>query len=120
MHVIAKRTVMFYNYSSGAKVPQKHIVHFSKDIQEIPDWIGEQEAFKIATQDGTMTVVRVEPPARISPVEQSPLGEAVIDLQKLNKADLQTHAREVYDLELDDKLKKDEMIAAIEEKQAAK
>lgn len=127
MHVIAKRTIMFLDHmgqAAGRAIFKPHTVHFSKDIQEIPDWISEQEAFKIATQppkDGKgtpdITVVRIEAPARV-PVLQKFEGDAVVDLEKMNKAELQTHAREVHGIELDDKLKKDEMIAAIKDKAA--
>lgn len=117
MQIIAKRSILFIDekqFQAGSRNPREYLVHASKDIQEIPAWVGEQEAFKTATQDGTVTevevktvVVKKQPPVEM----QAP----PVDLQKLSKEDLVAHAQEVHGLSLDPRLKKDEMIEAIEE-----
>jgi hypothetical protein len=121
MYVIAKRTILFIHEddarSGQNKTPRKHVVNFSKDPQEIPDWVTEQDAFAVATQDGTLTVVVIQPAVtpKLKLAEVNGEGKAIVQLDKMTKDELQLHALEVHGLELDDKLKKEEMVAAIKE-----
>lgn len=119
MHVIAKRSILFYDekqtQDDKVKAPRQHLVPFSRDVQQVPDWLADQEAFQNATKSGEIMVVQVA-----SPEKPKPLAEVaqVLDLSKMSKDELIVHASEVHGLELDKGLKKDEMIAAIEEAKA--
>jgi hypothetical protein len=181
MHVIAKRSILFIHEedarSGSSKRPRSHEVKLSAEIQDVPDWVGEQEAFKVATQgkEPAIIVVGVKAPAIDVTLDQQEIRQPEITdhhvkflnargypikslkeavgfvanlndraregfladaaawteeldsdkddktgpgpdaLEKMTKAELQAHAEEVYGLELDDNLKKDEMLTAIRE-----
>lgn len=135
---------------NGNKKPRECLIQGSKDVQEVPDWLEDQSAFIAAQHDDkergiTADIMVVVPQKRVAPppmqvekkpaivppakpaepaktAEQKPAQPDVVDLTKMTKDALQLHALEVHGVELDDNLKKDEMIAAIEEakKKAAK
>jgi hypothetical protein len=136
MYVIAKRKILFQEWSPGkqvgddwipGKVLRTHHVPDSKDPQEVPDWVGKLDTFQEAvTHEDMMEVIipKAKPAAIPKPVtggdakDAKPGDLGLVDLSKLSKDELQLHALEVHGLELDDKLKKDEMVAAIKEKVA--
>lgn len=93
------------------------IIHFKPGIQEVPvslkdhDYLKKNgvilyEKPKVAEPKKTTSVPSATPAA---PVEPAP------DLSKMTKAEIVAHAAEVHGLELDPSLKKDELIAAVEE-----
>jgi hypothetical protein len=121
MYVIAKRSILFVNQDDiqeaakggVAKAPRKHLVAFSKDPQEVPDWIRDQSAYETAAKDES--IVEILYKATKAPQAVAVTTPAVVDLTKMKKDELQVHAQEVHGLELDDKLTKDDMIAAIKD-----
>jgi hypothetical protein len=138
MYVIAKRKILFQEWSPGkqvgetwipGKVLRAHHVPDSKDPQQIPDWVGALDSFKDAVEHGDMMEVIIPNPPKAKPAAGAGPGQSAtsgtsksttppVDLSKMNKDELQLHALEVHGLELDDKLKKEEMVAAIKEKAA--
>lgn len=144
MFVIAKRTILFRHEAEhksgkgeGGKAPRQCLIHGSKDVQEVPDWLAEQDAFVSAQQNdkerGITADIMVVIPQKVvapppAPIDKKPEKTAEpekekpaesVDLSKLTKAELVAHAEKAYGLELADELKKDEMIAAITEKAKA-
>lgn len=115
MQVICKRTILFYDEKQRAegKVPvRSHTVHHSKDVQDVPDWIRDQVAFKNAAKDDTIREVKLQ----VVEVEDDP----PLDITKLNKTELIAHAKEVHGLTLDAGMKRDDMVKAIEDVVKAK
>lgn len=106
------------------------------NITEVPDWVKDDLMFKMALKDNDIVVANdavVLPGQSVTKESTDDAGKRAtlaaaaeqaaklakeaatpVDLTKLKKEDLVSHAADVHGLELDPSLKKDEMIEAIE------
>lgn len=120
MFVISKRSILFQEWSAG-KVLRSHHVTANKDPQEIPDWVRGLNSFKLACKDNTIMEIIVKSVTEAAPapeaaetVKSEVVKPPLVDLKKLNRKELQEHAK-VHGFELSGDLTKDEMVAAIKD-----
>lgn len=128
--VICKRSIMFRDEAQarmGLKTVRSHTIPANKDPQNIPDWVAEQSAFRHAVEHEEIMLLEVIKPAKAEVIEKKPLpentapaddsGTAPVQLETLTKTGLLEYARKLG-IELDEKLKKDEILAAIKQETA--
>lgn len=129
------------NLNKPERYEDIYFVTKPNEVEEAPEWIRKDKMFELATKDGDLLEIAgtgkqptkddiavaaassqaAEAARRIAP-GTDPATElhgavATTDLKNMTKAELVEHAAEVHDLELDPKLKHDELVAAIQEKQ---
>lgn len=121
--VICKRTIMFRDEAQarqGLKAPRTHTIPANKDPQNIPDWVVEQPAFLHAVEHDEIMLLQVMKPVEAK-VEKTALPEITapepVQLEKMSKAELLEHARTIG-IEVNEKLKKEEILAAIKQELA--
>lgn len=90
--------------------------------QEVPDWVQKDRMFKMATDDGDLQIItavksKASNQAALNAAKNQQQGSQSAldhsDLDKMTKAQIVAHAEDEHDLELDEKLPKDELIEKV-------